>query len=93
MRDDSKFGGLAPIELCPRFCRELVELARFRIRLDLSIPSLAVIVREPGPKFSEFLESEILNFALQRLNLCHDRHDYNFGRGAHADMSVEKLPR
>src|SRR5437764_7396620 len=72
MRDDSKFGGLAAIELCQGFRRELVELACFRICLNLAIPDLTVIVREPGPKFGKLLGSEILNFALQRLNLCHD---------------------
>ena len=72
MRDDSKFGGLAAVELCQGFRRELVELACFRICLDLAIPDLTVIVREPGPKLGKLLGSQILNFALQRLDLCHD---------------------
>jgi len=76
MRDESacqsKFGGLAPIELCQGFRRELVEFACFRICLDLAVPDLTVIVREPGPKLGKLLGSEILNFAFQGLNLCHN---------------------
>jgi hypothetical protein len=67
--DDSKFGGLTAIELCQGFGRQLVELASFRICLDLAIPSFPVVRGEPRAESRQLFGREVLNTRLSASTL------------------------
>src|SRR5438876_3711494 len=69
--DDSKFLGLAALQLCESFCGQSVEPAFGRVLLNLSIPSLPVVFDKPRSERSELLLSELFNLFFDRFDFGH----------------------
>src|SRR3954454_15252506 len=69
--DDSNLSRLTTVELCESFGGETIESALCGIALDLPIPRLPVVLREPITECSQFLGSKLFDFALKSFNFGH----------------------
>ena len=71
MRGGSNLAGLAPFMFRERFRSELIELPGSHILLELTIPSLPIVLGEPRAERREFLRTQVLDFTFDDFELRH----------------------
>ena len=71
MRSASKFASLTRAELRASLRKELIELSRSRVCLDLSIPDPRIELKKPASEFGQIGRSKGFNLRLDFLYLTH----------------------